>query len=60
MESMAAGHSSTGNENSGTQLINFSSDDRWFMDEIFSLLLPAHTLMLAPSYQSLKTRQNSS
>jgi len=42
-ESMAAGHSSTGNENSGTQLINFSSDDRWFMDgDIFFAFTGAH------------------
>lgn len=43
MESMAAGHSSTGNENSGTQLIKFSSDDRWFMDgDIFFAFTGAH------------------
>ena len=43
MESMAAGHSSTGNENNGTQLINFSSDNRWFMDgDIFFAFTGAH------------------
>jgi len=43
MESMAAGHSSTGNENSGTQLIKFSSDNRWFMDgDIFFAFTGAH------------------